>query len=419
MKTNLHKLYYITMRSTFKLLFYINRSKVKTDGTTAVMCRISIDGKTSVLTTGIYCQSNDWNAKKGIIKTERDNNQLIAFRQRLEQTYEHILKEQGAVSSELLKNTIVGVNSIPAYLLEAGEVERERLRVRSIEINSTSAYQQSKISQLHLRNFILSRGMENITFADITEEFGESFKIFLKTIQGRKGEYINKCHCWFNRLIYIAIDQEVLRSNPIEDVKYEKKEPPKIKHIGKNDLKRIIETPMLDQRMELIRRAFIFSSLTGLAYVDMHRLYPHHIGKTVEGRRYIRKQRVKTNVEAFIPLHSIAEQILLLYNTTDNSKPVFPLPVRDMIWWDINQIGVSMGLKENLSYHQSRHSFGTLLLSAGISIESIAKMMGHANINTTQNYTQVTDMKISEDMNRLMGKRKIKDSETADKKSGN
>ena len=35
------------MRSTFKLLFYINRNKIKSDGTTAVLCRISIDGKKS------------------------------------------------------------------------------------------------------------------------------------------------------------------------------------------------------------------------------------------------------------------------------------------------------------------------------------------------------------------------------------
>jgi integrase len=166
-----------------------------------------------------------------------------------------------------------------------------------------------------------------------------------------------------------------------------------------------METPMCDPRLELIRRAFIFSSLTGLAYVDIHRLYPHHIEKTTEGRLYIRKQRVKTNVEAFIPLHPVAEQILMLYNTTDDSQPVFPLPVRDMIWWDINQIGITMGFKENLSYHQSRHSFGTLALSAGLSIESIAKMMGHANISTTQGYAQITEQKISEDMDKLMVRR--------------
>ena len=194
----------------------------------------------------------------------------------------------------------------------------------------------------------------------------------------------------------------------MEDVRYEKKEPVKHRYICKTDLKRIMETPMIDERMELVRRAFIFSSLTGLAYVDLHRLYPHHIGKTAEGRLYIRKQRVKTNVEAFIPLHPIAEQIMKLYNTTDDSKPVFPLPFRHSIWYEINQIGVLFGLKENLSYHVSRHSFGTLLLSAGLSIESIAKMMGHANISTTQGYAQVTDMKISEDMDKLIARRKKK-----------
>lgn len=64
------------------------------------------------------------------------------------------------------------------------------------------------------------------------------------------------------------------------------------------------------------------------------------------------------------------------------------------------------GLKENLSYHASRHSFGTLTLSAGIPIESISKMMGHTSIKSTQTYARVTDDKISEDMDRLMEKRR-------------
>ena len=42
------------MRSTFKILYYINRGKVKANGTTAIMCRITIDGKNSVFATGCY-----------------------------------------------------------------------------------------------------------------------------------------------------------------------------------------------------------------------------------------------------------------------------------------------------------------------------------------------------------------------------
>ena len=67
---------------------------------------------------------------------------------------------------------------------------------------------------------------------------------------------------------------------------------------------------------------------------------------------------------------------------------------------------VSVSVKENLSYHMARHSFGTLTLTAGIPIESIARMMGHTNIDSTQVYAQVTDRKISSDMDRLMERRK-------------
>ena len=55
--------------------------------------------------------------------------------------------------------------------------------------------------------------------------------------------------------------------------------------------------------------------------------------------------------------------------------------------------------------YTARHSFGTLMLSSGIPIESIAKMMGHTNINSTQVYAQVTDHKISGDMDQLMKRR--------------
>ena len=393
------------MRSTFKTLFYINKNRVKEDGTTAIMCRISIDGKSSTIATGLYCGLKEWNTKKGEVRNSRINNQLMQFKQDVECRYEEVLKKNGVVSAEILKNILIGVNSVPKKLLQAGEVERERLRLRSIEINSTSTYRESKSTQLYLRQFIESRGLEDIALADITEDFGESFKIFLKKVCGCSSNRVNKCLCWLNRLLYLAVDREILRANPLEDVEYEKKNPPKYRHLTRNELKRMMETPMADKGLELARRMFIFSSLTGLAYVDVYRLYPHHIGTTSDGRRYIREKRGKTNVEAFVPLHPIAERILMLYNTTDDSKPVFPLPIRDVLGHEVHALGVGLGFKENLSYHAARHSFGTLLLSSGIPIESIAKMMGHSNISSTQVYARITDDKISKEMDKLIEKR--------------
>lgn len=392
------------MRSTFSILYYINRGKVKTDGTTSILCRITIDGKSSVFATGYYCNPKDWNAKTGEVKDARANNLLVGLRSKIETSYSNLLKDVGMVTAEMLKNEITHVATVPVTLLKAGEEERERLRIRSEVIDSTSSYRQSKSSQVYLHEYLLSLGMRDIAFEDITEDFGWGYKLYLKT-KGCGNGHINHCLTWLNRLIYIAVDREILRFNPLADVPYEKKPDYKLKHISRAELQRIMEQPMPERLQELTRRAFIFSAFTGLSYVDVKRLYPSHIGTTADGRKYIRINRKKTDVESFIPLHPVAEQILSLYNTTDDSRPIFPLPKRDMLWYCIHEIGIVAGVKENLSYHASRHSFGTLTLSAGVPIESISKMMGHTNIRTTQGYAKVTDDKISEDMDRLMARR--------------
>ena len=118
------------MRSTFSLLLYINRNKVRADGTTAVLCRISIDGQSTTITTGISCNPKQWTAKKAETADVRTNNRLKGFRKHVEQLYDEMLKEQGVVSAELLKNKIAGQAIIPIHLLKMGERERERLAVR-------------------------------------------------------------------------------------------------------------------------------------------------------------------------------------------------------------------------------------------------------------------------------------------------
>ena len=393
------------MRSTFSILPYINRNKVKADGTTAVLCRITIDGKSSTITTGIYCRPEDWNRSKGTTRTVRENNRLQEFKKSVELAYEDSLKKQNVVSAELLKNALARKAVIPTKLLQMGERELERLLARSKEINSTSTYRNSKYNQKYLTDFLTSQGKDDMEFADITEEFGNAYKAFLKRYKNFGPSQMNLC--WLSKLVYLAVDYEILRANPLEDMEYEKKPTPRHKHISRAELKTILETPMPDPLQELGRRAFLFSIFTGLAYVDIMLLHPHHIGTTSDGRRYIRINRKKTNVEAFIPLHPIAEQILELYNTKDDTKPVFPLPSRDEMWFEIHEMGVAIGREENLSYHQARHSFGTFLISEGIPIESIAKMMGHSGIKTTQRYAEVTDKKISKDMDNLMAVRRL------------
>ena len=183
------------MRSTFSILPYINRNKVKADGTTAVLCRITIDGKSSTITTGIYCRPEDWNSKTGVIRTVRENNRLQEFKKSVELAYEDSLKKQNVVSADILKNTLARKAVIPTRLLQMGERELERLLARSKEINSTSTYRNSKYYQKYLKDYLTSTGKEDIDFTDITEEFGSSYKAFMKRNKNFSAQQINKCLC--------------------------------------------------------------------------------------------------------------------------------------------------------------------------------------------------------------------------------
>ena len=77
------------------------------------------------------------------------------------------MKVNGVISAELLKTAMTGTVDIPKYILQAGEVERENLKIRSIQIDSTSSYRQSKMYHYYLGEYIRSLGQRRTCFLQI------------------------------------------------------------------------------------------------------------------------------------------------------------------------------------------------------------------------------------------------------------
>ena len=403
------------MRSTFKILFYINRQKTKADGNTAILCRITIDGKSTAITTGEECKVSEWNTKQGLTTDRKTNQRISEFRELVENTYRDILVKDGVVSVELIKNRLQGIATNPTTLLTMSKVELQAVKGSVGKSRAEGTYLNLYYSDRNLREFIENKGVQDISIATITESLFEEYRFFLKK-RGLKASTVNTNLCWLSRLMFRAVSRRIIRCNPFENAKYEKEEQ-KIRFLQKSDVMKLMAMRMNDKETELARQMFIFSCFTGLAISDMENLENKHIQTAADGQMYIRKERQKTKVEFIVPLHPIAESIIrhCMEEQEENGEQqavkgkgdslILPHECsRSVINDRLSIVGKACGIKERLSFHMARHTFGTMTLNAGIPIESIAKMMGHASISSTQIYAQVTDKKISEDMDRLIAK---------------
>ena len=403
------------MRSTFKILFYINRQKIKADDKTAILCRITIDGKSTAITTGEQSKSSEWNSRQGMTTDKKTNQRIGKFKELVEKTYQEILINDGVVNVELLKNRLQGIATIPTTLLAMSKAELQSVKECVGKSRAEGTYQNLLYSDKLLTEFVKDTGMTDIAITTITEDLFEEYRFYLKK-RGLTTATMNRYLCWLSRLLYRAVSQRLIRCNPFENVKYEKTEQ-KISFLQKTDVAKLMAMKVNDEEIEQARRMFVFACFTGLAIADMEHLQYRHIQMSADGQKYIRKERQKTKMEFIVPLHPIAEAIINQCKKEQLSMKemqtvkgkgddfIFHCACsRSVMSAKLSIVGKACGIRERLSYHMARHTFGTMSLSAGIPIESIAKMMGHASIASTQIYALVTDNMISEDMNRLISK---------------
>ena len=348
--------------------------------------------------------------------TDKKTNQRICeFKELVEKTYQDILINDGVVSVEVLKNRLQGVAATPTTLLAMSKAELQSVKECVGKSRAEGTYQNLLYSDKLLTEFVKDKGMTDIVIATIPEDLFEEYRFYLKK-RGLATATMNRYLCWLSRLMYRAVSQRLIRCNPFENAKYEKAKQ-KIRFLQKSDVAKLMALRVIDKEAEQARRMFIFACFTGLAIADMEHLQFGHIQTAADGQKYIRKERQKTKVEFIVPLHPIAEAIINQCKKEQLSMKemqtvkgkgddfIFHCACsRSVMSAKLSIVGKACGIRERLSYHMARHTFGTMSLSAGIPIESIAKMMGHASISSTQIYAQVTDNKISEDMDRLIRK---------------
>lgn len=159
--------------------------------------------------------------------------------------------------------------------------------------------------------------------------------------------------------------------------------------------------------LEKVRDMFVFCCFTGLAFVDVSTLTKDQIFVDANGEKWIKEPRQKTGEISTIPLLGVPEKILEKYKnlpTVLGKGVLLPLISIQRMNSYLAEIATLAKVKKHQTTHIARYTFACVSLHNHVPIESISKILGHSDIQTTQIYAKMVDEAISEDMQKMRSK---------------
>ena len=208
-------------------------------------------------------------------------------------------------------------------------------------------------------------------------------------------------------MVNLAVRMEWLPKDPFVNykLKLERKERC---YLTQRELNRIEETHFTSKGYERVRDCFLFACYTGLSYVDLKALRKDQLIPASNGRLWIYTKREKTNESVRVPLLPQALALMKKYTKDEElevSGKLMPLYSNQKVNKYLKKIIEVCQIHKHVTFHVARHTFATTVtLSNGVPIETVSKLLGHTQLQTTQIYARVLQKKVGDDMDALMRK---------------
>lgn len=338
------------------------------------------------------------------LRKRTKNDGTITFRldiyengRRYYETLKHLklVKPVTPIDRQKNKDTLAIAQSIA--LARSRELEANNYDVHVIKAQNVYvvAWMQSYVDaypkkdkrnfQAVLNNFKLFLKGKDITFKQLDVTLIEDFIDYLQhkfTGEGPKSYFAR-----FNRMLKQAVKRKIIRVNPYLESDKKVKGRASVKDFLTMDEIRILrDTPVSNDN---VRRAAIFSAVTGLAWIDVKTLTWEQIHDGY--MRIVRTKQANDNYSFDIPLNETALGLL----GTPSKGLVFNLPTADGANKVLKGWVENAGITKKITWHNLRHSFGTNLIINGVDLLTTSRLMVHTSTHHTARYIKtVESMKI-------------------------
>lgn len=377
-------------------LVYNRKKCLNKKGMALVQVEAYLGRKKKYFSTKVYLKPEQWDNKKLIVKNHPNadalNRLIYEFVATIEKKELELWQQGKRISLELLKNALTTQENNSSFISFFRQ-----------EVMNSSLKDSTKRN--HLSTLILLQEFKkDIVFSDLTFEFISSFEYFLQL----KGYHINtiaKHMKHLKRHVNIAINKEYIEIQKYAFRKYKIKTiENKHTHLVPEELERLENLILSDRYVKLQKSldAFLFCCYAGMRYSDFINLSSENI-VDINQETWLIYKSVKTGTEVRLPLYLLfsGKGIAILNKYRDNLEDFFHLRDNSNVNKDLIIITRLAGLSKRISFHAARHTNATLLIYNGINITTVQKLLGHKSVKTTQVYTNVMDMTIIHDLEKM------------------
>lgn len=400
-------------RDSFKVLFFIKKAKLLKNGEASVCMRITVNGARAETNIRKSIDPALWNQPKECTKGKsRKSCDLNAYieeaRIKLHGIFNELESEGIPIHARLLQEKFFGQDKEPEVIRTIiGTMQEHNDQCRELvgkdyALITVRRYESCK---RYLAELIKQKyGKEDLPLTEVNGELVRAFEFYLKTEKECQQNTVIRYMKCLKKITNLALANEWITKDPFIRIKFHEKEVIR-EFLTMDELLTIYNKKFSLERITVVRDVFIFAAFTGLAFIDVQQLAPEHIAEDQNANLWICKPRQKTKNMCNIPLLDIPMAILRKYAThpTCQKKNVLlPVPCNQKMNSYLKEIADLCMIHKTLTTHTARHSYATsVCLANGVSIENVAKMLGHSNIKMTQHYARVLDSSILRDMNNV------------------
>ena len=396
-------------RDSFRVLFFLKKTKLLKNGEASVCMRITVNGTRvennirKSIDPALWSQAKE--TARGKSRRACDLNTYIEeARIKLYQIFCELEQQNRPATAHLLQELFFGQEKPEEVRTLLGTMQEHNDQCRALVGTDYAliTVRRYESCRRYLAELIRQRyGKEDLPLAEVNGELVRAFAFYLKTEKGCQQNTVIRYMKCLKKITNLARANDWMAKDPFLGIRFHEKEVVR-EFLTMDELQTIYRKEFPLERLTLVRDVFIFAAFTGLAFIDVQQLAPEHIVRDNNGNLWIRKPRQKTKNMCNIPLLDIPQEILRKYadHPTCRKKGVLlPVPCNQKMNSYLKEIADICMIRKNLTTHCARHSYATsVCLANGVSLENVAKMLGHSNIKMTQHYARVLDSSILRDM---------------------